>query len=91
MTDYVPIGCDQHAVLELLAMRRARVSLDVRDAHGATLVRDGTVVDVMTRDGAEFLGLETPTGRVDLRLDRLSRIRDLDGDVVWRQESDSCN
>ena len=87
MTDYVPIDCDQHSVLELLAMHRTKVTVEAVGAGAGVAAFDGTVVDVLTRAGAEYLALESDDGRTDLRLDRLLTIRDGDGAVVWRQET----
>lgn len=88
MTDYAPIACDSHAELELLALRRSRVRLEAVDDSGVEIACSGHVVDVLSRDGAEFLVVETDTERADLRLDRLRRIFDAKGELVWRQESD---
>ena len=93
MSDYRPIDCDQHSVLEVLAMRRSRVVLDMRDDDGTVATCAGTVIDVLTRRGAEYLvldpGPDRPGGARSIRLDRLLEIRDADGLAVWRQQSDN--
>ena len=93
MSDYRPIDCDQHSVLEVLAMHRSRVALDALDDGGTMATHAGIVVDVLTRRGAEYLVLDTgPRPAVEtlsIRLDRLREIRDSDGVVVWRQQTDS--
>jgi len=91
-TDYRAIACDQHSVLELMAMHRRPVEVEAVDESGAPSRLNGVVVDVLTHDRAEYLllqisGIET----VELRLDRLRRIREPDGPVLWRQESDNCD
>lgn len=91
MSDYVPIDCDQHSVLELLAMRHAKVTVEADSGEGRPVTHSGIVVDVLTRAGAEFLVLESAGERVDLRLDRLLAIRGANGTVVWRQEFDKRN
>lgn len=89
-TEYVPIDCDQHSVLELLAMRRVAVTVKAVDADGAGLVLEGVVSDVVTRDRAEFLELRDLTGGTQaLRLDRLLALYDADGGLLWRQQSGS--
>jgi transcriptional antiterminator Rof (Rho-off) len=91
-SDYQPIDCDQHSILEVLAMRRSRVMLDARVEGGAGATYTGLVVDVLARSGAEYLVLESVSGQagatLSIRLDRLLEIRDMDGVTVWRQQSD---
>jgi len=70
---YVPIDCDQHSVLELLAMRRTAV---IAEAHlGAVeppVFVSGEALDVLTRDGAEYpVLLQRGGNTVSIRLDRL--------------------
>lgn len=69
---YTPIDCSLHDELLLLALRRREVRLAVRSAEAADEEAPerlrGRVVDVLTRDGAEWLVLES--GR-RIRLDRL--------------------
>lgn len=86
MTDYRPIDCDQHSVLELLAMRRAAVTLIGVDGAGAARNINGVVADVFTRDGAEYLRLENDQGAHDVRLDRIRALHDAGGGTIWRQE-----
>lgn len=89
-TEYRPIGCDAHSVLELLALRRVAAELRVVDPQGRPLTVAGRIVDVFTRDGAEYLRVLGEDGSgVDLRLDRLRLIASSDGRVLWRQETDT--
>lgn len=76
MTDYQPIGCDQHSVLEWLAMRRRRVRVEHRAGDGAAAVAVGIVADVLTRAGAEYLVMDVGAGPLALRLDRLDAVYD---------------
>lgn len=73
-TDYQPIDCDQHSVLELLAMRRAQVSVVYQQDDAAPRHAEGIVVDVLTRRGAEFLVLAVGPERLAVRLDHLAAI-----------------
>jgi len=76
MTDeYRPVSCGLHSEYELLAMRRTPVTVQYRDDSGAERHFRGKVVDLFTRDGGEFMVLEGETGRVEIRLDRIGRLR----------------
>ena len=89
MSDYRPIDCDQHAVLEVLALHRSLVTLEARGDDGQTVTHSGTVIDVLTRSRAEYLVLDIGPDKsaqtLSIRLDRVLEIRDTDGVVVWRQ------
>jgi transcriptional antiterminator Rof (Rho-off) len=87
-TDYQPIDCDQHSVLELLAMRRAQVAVKAMDAQGGELAVEGTLVDVLTRDAAEYLVVRDAGGdERSLRLDRLHAVFGVAGELLWRQKN----
>lgn len=86
-TDYHPIGCDHHSVLELLALRRTPVEVQAVAADGASVTCSGRVSDLLTRDRAEYLVVEAGGREHRFRLDRLVTICDSDGTVLWRQES----
>ena len=85
-TEYHPIDCDRHSVLELLAMRRVEVTVESEDEGGALIRIDGRVVDVLTRAGAEYLIVtDSKDEPVSLRLDRIRQISQGDGQIIWRQ------
>lgn len=87
-TDYQPIDCDQHSVIELLAMRRTRVTARALDGNGGGLAVAGTAVDVLTRDAAEYLVIRDATGTDhSLRLDRLHELFGPGGELLWRQKN----
>lgn len=67
--DYRPIACDLHSELELLAMHRQLVRLVLEDGEAV-----GRVADVVVHDRAEFLVLESGTGRSEIRLDRIATV-----------------
>lgn len=70
MSDYRPIDCVLHERLEFAALRRERVRLALADGR-----LEGLVLDVFTRDGAEWLKLEDPAGQiVILRLDAITGV-----------------
>lgn len=87
-TDYEPIDCGQHSVLELLAMRRARVVARSGPPKGTVSIVEGVVCDVLTRDGAEYLILHDQADReCSIRLDRLLSLSAPDGEPIWRQKN----
>ena len=87
-TDYLPIDCDQHSVLELLAMRRARIMVQSKSPQGTVSVVEAIVFDVLTRDGAEYLVLRNQAGNeFSVRLDRLLSLSTPDGEPFWRQKT----
>jgi transcriptional antiterminator Rof (Rho-off) len=88
MNDYRPINCDQHSGLEVLALRRTAVVIDSRGGRGERESYTGQIVDLLTRDGAEYLVVEMAGERQQLRLDRLLEIRDPDGQSLWSQKND---
>jgi transcriptional antiterminator Rof (Rho-off) len=84
---YVPIDCDQHSALEVLAMRRTAVSLQAVDDAGVEILLQGRVRDLVTRAGAEFLVLEDEERcRYSIRLDHLRALYDRSGALIWRQK-----
>ncbi len=71
MSDYRPIACSDHERLEFAALKRQWLDVNVtagdRAGHQRVLP-----LDVYTRDGAEWLLAETPSGEtMTLRLDWL--------------------
>ena len=74
MTDYQPVSCDYHDQLEEAAMHKKRVELEF-DLDGVTQRETGTIADVFTDNGAEFVKFESPAGPVDIRLDRIISMR----------------
>lgn len=68
---YHPIDCALHDELQLRALRRTRVGIRVQDGSGPPEELNGVVVDVLSRDGAEYLVLE---GGREIRLDRLVEV-----------------
>ncbi|MGD2119638.1 MAG: Rho-binding antiterminator [Chromatiales bacterium] len=71
--DYQPVACSLHSEYELLAMHRETVALECNDTqlpHTLT----GMVIDLVTRDGAEYLCLDTDNGMQQVRLDRIQRL-----------------
>lgn len=70
--NYKPIDCGLHSEYELLAMHRSRIGLTYHAGSGETLQQEGRVIDVLTRNRAEYLVLER-AGQMPLavRLDRI--------------------
>ena len=69
--DYVPIACGLHDQLQLLVMRGRPVPLVVQDNGGHTRTLEARLVDVLTRDGAEWVVTEDGA---EIRLDRLVEV-----------------
>lgn len=87
-TDYLPIDCDQHSILELLAMRRTQVVAKIKLADGGVQQLRAQVDDVLTRDGAEYLILSDQAGEwLSIRLDHLLGLSTPDGERLWRQKN----
>ena len=86
--EYVPIDCDRHSVLELLAMRHTPVVVRARPESGVGTVEvEGEVRDVFTRAGAEYLLLVDREGdELRIRLDRLRGLAEPSGAILWRQK-----
>lgn len=69
MSDYRPISCEFHDVLESLATTRKPARVEYRDADGALRCSGAVVLkDVYGRDGVEYLTLSSGE---TLRLDQL--------------------
>ena len=67
-TGYTPIDCDNHDQLESLATLGREVRVKHRDEAGDEHLKESTIVDVFTRDGAEWIRLREGS---EIRLDRL--------------------
>jgi len=71
---YQPISCDYHDLLEEAAMHKKLVELEF-DLEGVTQRETGTIADVYTAHGAEFVKFVTPGGPVEIRLDHIISMR----------------
>ena len=68
---YQPVSCDYHDQLEEAAMHHKHVELEF-ELEGVTQRESGTIADVFTSNGAEFVKFEPGTGNaVDIRLDHI--------------------
>lgn len=68
MSDYQPINCEFHDVLESLATTRKHVDVEYLDIDGVLQKQYALILDVYVRDRAEYLGLSSGE---TLRLDRI--------------------
>ncbi len=86
--DYVPIPCDWHSQLEVAILRR--LTLDILLVDGERL-RHWRGVDLLTRDGAEYLRLRSDGGEQrDVRLDELLRVTQAaSGNVLLNRDATS--
>jgi Rho-binding antiterminator len=69
--EYVPLPCDVHDELEAFAVRRETVRIRFRDPEGAEQEIMGTIVDIWSEGGAEYLRIDDG---VTIRLDRLREV-----------------
>lgn len=70
--DYQPVSCQLHSEIELHAMHRDRVCIRRLDDKQKL---NGIIRDVVIRDRAEYLQLETTAGELlELRLDKIAGI-----------------
>jgi Rho-binding antiterminator len=67
---YEPVSCDYHDELEAAAMHRTPVELEF-DLEGVTQRERGTIADVYTANGAEFVKFESDSGSLEIRLDQI--------------------
>ena len=72
---YEPVSCDYHDELEAAAMHRTPVELEF-DLEGVAQRQNGTVGDVYTADGAEFVRFDSDTGPLEIRLDRIISMKE---------------
>lgn len=80
MNDYKPIACSAYEVLERSAIFHTALTIRFRTEHGDMVERNMKIVDVFTKDGAEFLeAVESLTAETFvLRLDSVVQISDCD-------------
>lgn len=66
-SQYQPISCEFHDLLEVHATTRKPVQMQVRDENGAVKLYTASITDVYARNGAEYLSMSTgETVRLDL-------------------------
>jgi Rho-binding antiterminator len=72
-TEYRPISCDYHDLLESFAIARVSAQIRFRDAEGVVQRRSAAITDVFARDGSEYLLVSTGE---TVRLDHLLAVND---------------
>ena len=78
MSDYTPIDCGLHSQYELAVMRRRELRVCWREAGAGERMQVLMPVDLVTREGAEYLVVETREGdSLELRLDYILRAEPL--------------
>ena len=73
---YEPVSCDYHDQLEAAAMHKQEVELEF-DLAGAPQRGRGTIEDVYTSDGAEWVRFRTGGAPLEIRLDRIISMREM--------------
>jgi Rho-binding antiterminator len=71
MSDYEPVDCGLHDRLEELSTLRQPARIEYRDDGGEIREARGTIEDVFTSDGAEFVRTD---GGEEIRLDRIEYV-----------------
>lgn len=75
MSVYKPVSCGLHSEYELLAMHRSRVRLSCMSDEKPLQTVEGKVMDVVTREKAEYLLLEIEgTEVISIRLDKIKHL-----------------
>ena len=72
---YNPVTCDYHDLLEQASMHRKRVFLEF-DLDGMRQEESGTIADVYSADGAEYVRFDAADGPLQIRLDKIISMRD---------------
>lgn len=72
---YEPVSCDYHDELEAAAMHKKEVELEF-DLDGVAQKQRGTIADVFTAEGAEFVKFDSDSGPVTIRLDQIISMKD---------------
>jgi len=72
---YQPISCDYHDQLEEAALHRKQIELEF-ELEGVPQKERGTIADVFTRQGAEFVKFVALSGPVEIRLDQIISMRE---------------
>ncbi len=67
---YRPVSCDYHDELEAAAMHKKPVELEF-DLDGVNQHEKGTIADVYSSNGAEFVKFVSERGALDIRLDQI--------------------
>jgi Rho-binding antiterminator len=71
---YEPVSCDYHDLLEEAAMHRKLVELEF-ELDGLTQRESGTIANVYTANGGEFVKFLAPNGPLEIRLDHIISMR----------------
>ena len=72
-TEYRPISCDFHDLLDSFAIARKLAQIRFREAEGVVQRRSAAITDVFARVGAEYLSMSTGE---TVRLDQLLAVDD---------------
>ena len=72
---YEPVTCDYHDELEAAAMHKKAVDLEF-DLEGVTQHERGTIADVYTSNGSEFIKFVSEPGPLEIRLDQIISMKE---------------
>ncbi len=71
MKPYIPVSCQLYDTLESLAVQHHKVVLLCLDPAGRPQQREGQILQIFSRLGAEFLVLDDGT---EIRLDQILQV-----------------
>jgi transcriptional antiterminator Rof (Rho-off) len=75
---YIPVSCQQHSEFELAIMRGQKVQLTYTIKTGKRLHSEFLPLDLLTRNGEEFLVVSDGKAKQDIRLDHIEKMRILE-------------
>jgi Rho-binding antiterminator len=68
MKPYLPISCDFYDILEALAVRQVKTTVEFMDGEKSVTLKEVIITDLQTRDKEEFMYLDNDQV---IRLDQL--------------------
>jgi Rho-binding antiterminator len=71
LSQYQPISCEFHDLLEVHATTRKPVQMQIRDDNGVVKLCNASITDIYARNGAEYLSMSTGE---TVRLDKLIEV-----------------
>jgi len=86
-SDYNPISCDQHDILELAIMGGEKLRVRFHGEHDSHLI---TPLELSARSGEEFLRYRGTGGIHEIRLDQLKEFQRELGDSAEESSSPSA-
>ncbi len=74
--NYTPIACEFYSILEVAILHKDSMRVVWHDEDGMTKIENLLLLDLKTRDGAEYLYARSSTGEIfEIRLDKLRDVK----------------